>query len=145
MAYSLAFHIIGIVFWLGGLAMVTRYMQVLCVEGAASASPALDAFRYMTKRIWYGFVVSGLVIATVSGLYQFLIMGAGYYMKQGWFHGKLTLLVVLYVISWLVGKEVRKTTAGAVLQKKRLVMLHGISSLILVLIVFLTLVGRTGG
>lgn len=137
MKYSLAFHIIGIVFWIGSLALLTRVMGVV-VKGDGRN----DAIAHAVKRIWFGFGVSGFVIALLSGLHQVGAGGAALYMQQGWFHAKLGALTVLIVLTLLVTKEVKQFVAGGEVSAKKLGMLHGMSSLMLVIIVFATYLGR---
>ena len=137
MKISLAFHIVGMVMWVGGLMILTRVLKVFSDELGDSRSLAA-----MVQGLYKGFVLPGLLVAIVSGLYQLTSMGIGVYMKQGWFHGKLTLVVVLLVVTFFVGGEVHKVQRAQKLSAARLIALHALSSVALLGIVFLTILGR---
>lgn len=132
MNYSIAFHVIGICFWMGGLLILTR---VMAVNDGASQTLAKSV-----KRLWLGYALPGFILVLLSGLYQLNYRGFAYYFGpgQGWFHMKLTAVIVLAIITGLVWREVSRFQAGGVPNKKLLGALHGISALLLVLLVFLT-------
>jgi uncharacterized membrane protein len=96
----------------------------------------------MIKRGYFGFVVAGAVLSLGSGIYQLLERGIGFYMAQGWFHGKLTLVIVLLVVTVVFGAQVKGAAAGKTVKPGLVGMMHGVTSGALVLISFLTLVGR---
>ena len=141
MAYSLAVHIIGVVFWLGGLLVLTRLLKMSVAEGALPDG-ARTSVAQMIKRGYFGFVISGAVLSLGSGIYQILERGFGFYMAQGWFHGKLTLVIILLVVTIVFGAQVKGAAAGRSVKPGLVGMLHGVTSASLVLIAFLTLVGR---
>ena len=136
MSLSFSFHIIGIVMWLGGLLLITRFISIL-PEG--EVAPEIGAG---VKKMFYGWVMGGLALVTITGFYQFLSIGAGFYMKQGWFHAKLTLLIGLYLVSFLTMKKVKVVSEGMNLHPKKVMALHGITGLCLFAMVMLTFLGR---
>ncbi len=140
MQLSLGFHIIGMVLWLGGLVMIPRIMKGLIDNKGdlAVVGPTL-------KRAYFGFTVSGMVLALITGIIQFFIGGgASHYMKQGWFHGKLTFLIVLLVVTVILGGEIAKM-GSAPLKSGKLLALHIVSASALIIIVLMTMLGRVGG
>ena len=137
MVYSFAFHIIGIVMWVGGLMMTTR-MLVLAAAGGVTP----NALSPMAKRMWMGFIIPGLVIVTLSGLHQWSSGGFAHYMSQGWFHGKITLVLALYVITFLYGSCAATLARGEAVSRGKLMAIHGSAGLILVVITFLTFLSR---
>lgn len=132
MAYSIAFHIIGICFWMAGLIILTR---VMAVSEGASASLVRTV-----KRLWFGYALPGAALVVVTGINQILFRGMGYYFGpgQGWFHGKVTGALILLVITALVWKQVGRFCSGQEVNRKMLGAFHGISALLLVLMVLLT-------
>lgn len=132
MAYSITFHIIGICFWMAGLIMLTRVMAV-----GEAASPGL---LKTVKRLWFGYALPGVVLVLITGINQILFRGMAYYFGpgQGWFHGKIAGVLILLVITGLVWKEVSKFCSGIQPNKKLLGALHGISALLLIVMVTLT-------
>ena len=133
---SIALHIIGIVMWAGGLMIVTRFLKVFTEAGAGT--PALGA---MTSRVFHGYVLGGSVLALLTGLYQLLYRGAAFYFAQGWFHGKLTFILLLLVVTVLAFADVKKAKGGVTLARGRIGALHGLTGLALLGIVFLTVIG----
>src|SRR5262245_46998439 len=131
MAFSLAFHIVGIVMWLGGLMIITRCIKLFSGDAqvARSAAP-------MLRRLFFGFVVAGLVVAACSGVYQLSSFGVGAYMKQGWFHTKLTLVLALLVVTFFVPRTIAKLVEDPAAAGKRAMALHGASGALLLAIVF---------
>jgi uncharacterized membrane protein len=142
MRYSIALHIVALVMWLGSAMIVSRCLRVFCEAYPDAAKDALDQLRAMLKKITYGFLVPGMLLSAISGIYQIIQGGVDTYMKQGWFHTKLTVVIGLIVISVLIIREVIQAGQGQVLSKKKLGILHGLVSLSLIVIVFLTIVGR---
>ena len=134
MSISLSFHIVGLVFWAGGLIFLTRILK-----GLSEAMHVPTAV--LLKRCYFGFVIPGLVMGTASGIYQLLYKGLNFYFKEThWFHAKATLLIVLYVVTALVGTEIAKAAKGEIPSRGKVGALHGLSSGLVVLIVFLTLI-----
>lgn len=142
MAYSLAIHVIGFVFWVGGLLVLTRLLKMSSMEGALPDGARTEVGK-MIKRSYFGLVVAGTVLSLATGIYQILERGVGFYMAQGWFHGKLTLIVVLLVVTVVFGAQVRNAASGKAVKPGLVGMMHGVTSGVLVLVAFLTLVGRT--
>lgn len=129
---SLALHVIGIVMWTGSLIVASRII-------ALGAKNANDNSATWLKKIFYGWTLSGLVLVTITGLYQLMVGGGpGVYFKQGWFHGKITLVIVLYVVTFLFAQFLNQK------QKKpsTAMMIHGLTGLCLILITLLTFLGR---
>ena len=135
MQYSLTLHIIGLAMWLPGLMVVTGVMRYFLKAGEYSHGARLA----LSRRYWFALVIPGLVLSTTTGLYQLFSVGMGVYMKQGWFHGKMTLLIVLFVVTALVGLMLRSDSSPTY---KKLTLLHSISGSLLLLIVALTMIGR---
>lgn len=138
MQYALTFHIIGLAMWLPGLMVVTGILRyfVKC-EGAVP-----KAGRDLSRRYWFALVLPGFALSVLSGLHQLFATGVGIYMKQGWFHGKLTLIVLLLVVTAGVGMTLREESPPSV---KKLTVLHSISGSLLLFIVALTMIGRAAG
>lgn len=142
MKISIAFHLVGLVMWLGSLMILTRCLKIFSRAYPAEASEALDTFRNTLKRVFYGFCIPGLLISLVTGVYQIVQMGMAYYMKQGWFHAKLTLVLLLFVVTLLLAKEMRRIAGRELVPAKRAIVLHAASGASLFAIVFLTILYR---
>jgi len=117
-------------------------MKVFTKTYPQEAEAGISGFRATIKRMFFGFCLPGAVIALATGLYQFMQTGAGYYMKLGWFHTKLTLVVILFVVTFLAAQEVRKIGNSEVLTAKKSIALHAITSACMIAIIFLTILNR---
>jgi putative membrane protein len=136
MRVSLALHIIGIVMWLGGLMIGTSALRVLISTGNT------EEISRFGKKLLFGFILPGLGIVTLSGLYQLTTNGVGLYMKQGWFHAKLTFILVLFAATALLYFEIKKIMNKGAASESRIMMVHGMSGAVLLVAVFMTMLGR---
>lgn len=134
MQYSLGFHIVGIVFWMGGLIIVSRFLALL---GQTSGGEGGERVR-IARRLWLGYVLPGAAITILSGLHQLGVRGFSFYFSQGWFHSKITAVVILLVVTFLFGRQLSRIQSGQAANKGQLMMIHGTSALLLIVIVFLT-------
>ncbi|MCB0330329.1 MAG: hypothetical protein KDD70_11705 [Bdellovibrionales bacterium] len=165
---SFAFHILGLIFWLGGLIALSRVLRVFTkrksseesvvssssdeVQGSSpqcSGKQSSDKQCYgkddlvkACQSLWYGFVLGGLAIVVVTGTIQLLAVGVGYYMKQGWFHTKLTAVLVLIGVTVFTGLQMMKLGRGEALKRGSLAMIHGATSGLALIILLVTYLGR---
>lgn len=130
---SVALHIIGIAMWVGGLLVLTRFFKLFTAPDTGS-KPLIA----MIGRVFFGYVVPGLVIALCTGLYQISYRGVAFYMAQGWFHTKLTMILILLVATGLCFMSLKKIRNGAVLSKGLVGAQHGLVGLVLLVTTFIT-------
>ncbi len=128
--------------WIGSVMIITRCLKIFTNSYPDQAQEGLDNFRIVIKKIYYGFCLPGALITLISGIYQFSLRGAAYYMKLGWFHGKLTLVLILFVVTFMLAQEIKKVTNKQILSKKKTISLHAVSSACMIIIVFLTILNR---
>ena len=133
MGLSLAVHVVGLVMWVGGLMLATRIFTLLIKGGATAALCAPVASR-MTK----GFIIPGLVLSVISGVYQVMFRGVDFYMKQGWFHTKLTFVILLVIMTGVFVVQTGKFAEGSTPSPGKLMMIHGVAALSLLIISILT-------
>ena len=141
MSFVLALHVVGAAMWLIGAMILTRLLRVYLDPSANSA--ALNA---TVRVIFFGFVVAGLAISLTSGMLQLLSYRGPdslvIYMKQGWFHAKLTFVVLMLIVTAVVWQSVNQVTRGQAVARSKLTLLHILCGTSLLAIVTLTLVGR---
>ena len=130
---SLALHIIGIVMWVGGLLVLTRFFKLF-----TAAIPKDESLAKLLGRIYYGYVVPGFLLALITGIVQLSYRGAQFYLAQGWFHAKLGLVLLLIVVTAVSFYDLKKVRSGKTLSRARVAALHGIVGLVLLVVVFLT-------
>ena len=89
-------HVLGVIVYVGGFMALTRLVgHAVKFESEDSRRDAYRIYRRMHMFADWG----GLVVAMVFGF--ILLMQAPSYMKQGWFHMKLTcVLLFLAVDVW---------------------------------------------
>lgn len=134
---SLALHIISLVMWVGGILILTRVIhQFVKLNGDVKLLAAIS------KKIYFGWILSGCALAILTGLYQISVNGAKHYFSQGWFHGKLTLVIILIIITGILFPIVKKLSDNITPSAGKIMGLHGSTGLILILAVFATLLGR---
>lgn len=137
MRISLAFHVIGMIFWVGALMIIPTFLRSVKM-GVDPQAKIVSAAR----SAMLGYLLPGALITTISGLYQISINGAAYYFKQGWFHGKLTGVVILFIATGLLFAEIRRLSQGLDVRTARLGMIHGIAGLAFLANIFLTILMR---
>lgn len=136
MQLSIAFHIIGFVLWVGGSIILARALAVAVAEG--SDAPV----RNWAWSGFVGYIVPGAILTLVTGIYQLLTRGMPFYFAQGWFHAKLTLVLVMLVGTLILGIKAKAMSRGELVKKGALMAVHGIAALMLIGGVLLTILGR---
>ena len=126
----LSIHIIAFIMWTGSLLISSRIIAL------SAKNNQIDTIKTWSKKIVFGWMLPGMVISILTGLYQLTYKGVGFYMKQGWFHGKLTLIVLLIVISIMLIKFISNPKQDS----KIPMVIHGVSGLSMFLIVFMTMI-----
>jgi putative membrane protein len=125
--WLLVFHLLGIIFWMGGLLILSRMLGYHAREELAVQS----RLSHVEKRLYWGAVVPGLVIVLVTGIW--MLVENMTLMKNPGFHIKLTLVVVGIGVQFVVQKfiaglrdEPKKSRGG----KYKAV--HGVLGLVLI-------------
>ena len=92
LAYIKAFHIIAIIAWMAGL----LYLPRLFVYHAMSkvGSEQSETFKVMERRLLKGITTPAMLASWVFGLIL-AFSGVIDWSKDGWFHAKLLLVVLL--------------------------------------------------
>lgn len=131
-AWVLVFHLVGMVFWIGGL------MLAVAAAGAAGEDEAARAQRaQLAHKGLRGFAHPGAALMIVTG--GLLIYLLPEVRMAGWLHAKLALVAILIGLDVALTLQVRRMP-GHELPPARLGMFHGTISLIFLLILVLVLV-----
>lgn len=104
-----ALHIIGVLAWFAGLAYIFR-LFVYHVENAGKKE-VTDLLQVMERRLYRAICWPGMVFATTFGVWLFALNPAGY-MRVGWFHTKLFMLVFMFGYHFYAGKVRHDLLAG---------------------------------
>ncbi len=87
-----SFHIIAMVAWFAGLFYLPR---LFVYHAAASDRISIDRFKIMEWRLYYAITWPAAIFTTVLGG-ALLRVNPDYYLKAGWMHAKLGLIVLLW-------------------------------------------------
>lgn len=140
-AWTLVFHILGLVFWLGSLLVVTRVLAIHTEETSPEARAALGRLE---SKLLKGFAHPGAAIMVITGF--ILIAQDPSYLREHWLHAKLLLVVILIVLDLRVAFRAKAFQEGTVeLSRGECMALHGAIALLLFGILILVLVKPFGG
>ena len=92
-AWTLVFHLIGLVFWLGSLLVVTRVLAIHVDEHSAEARAALTRVE---SKLLKGFAHPGAAIMVITGF--LLVAEDPTYLREHWLHAKLLLVIILVAL-----------------------------------------------
>lgn len=140
--WLMVFHMTGIVFWMGGLLILTRLLVLRTEETDDGVADRLAA---ITKRLYWGTAVAGLTLTLVTGLWQLIELDWGPLdakVEGAGFHIKLTLVAALIGVHvWMhlaIAKATKERPKGAGLFKA----MHGVVGLLLLGVLISVLVVR---
>jgi len=143
-AWILVFHLIGLVFWLGSLLVVTH---VLAVHSEESSTEARAALGRLEIKIFNGLAHPGAALMVITGI--ILISQNPLYLREHWLHAKLLLVAVLIVLDLRIYYRTSAYLAGRVeLRRRECMALHGAVSLVFFAILILVMLkpfGAKGG
>ena len=135
-AWALVFHVIGLVFWMAGLLVVTQAMAAHTEERSNDGRRALGKLE---MKLLNGMAHPGALIAIVAGI-VLIALHPGY-LRESWLHIKLSLVVILIGMNLFLHMR-----AGALREEKpearsgQFRMLHGVISALFLAIVILVMI-----
>ncbi len=99
-----AFHIVAVIAWMAGMLYLPRLFVYHCET--APGSPESERFKLMERRLLRAIVNPAMVAVWVLGL-TLSVLPATDAWHQGWFHGKLALVVIMSGVHGLYARWVR--------------------------------------
>ena len=139
-AWTLVFHIIGLVFWLGSLLVVT---QVLAIHAEEPSPETRATLGRVESKLLRGLAHPGAAIMVITGM-MLLVQEPGY-LQQNWLHIKLLLVAILIALDLRLTFRARAFQQGRVeLSRRECLALHGAISFVFLAIVILVLVKPFG-
>lgn len=94
-----SFHIIALVAWFAGL----FYLPRLFVYHADTTDfISLERFKVMERRLYYAITWPAALATTILGLWL-ISYSPTYYLKSGWMHAKLFLVLLLWIYHLFCG------------------------------------------
>ena len=88
-----ALHIIAVIAWMAGMLYLPRLY--VYHAGAKPGSELSETFKVMERRLLRAIINPAMIAAWVLGLW---LAWAGDHWREGWFHGKLALLVLMQIV-----------------------------------------------
>jgi putative membrane protein len=135
-AWALVVHVIGFVFWMAGLLVVTQIMAAHAEERSPEAGSAL---RKLEMKLLNGMAHPGALIAIGAG--SVLIVMHPDYLRQSWLHAKLSLVVILIGMNVFLHMRARELGDGrSKARPGQFRMLHGVTSALFLIIVILVMI-----
>ena len=85
-----ALHVIAVISWMAGMLYLPRLFVYHCE--AEIGSKQSETFKVMEWRLFKAIINPAMIVTWLAGLY---LAWAGHWYVSGWFHAKLTLVLVL--------------------------------------------------
>lgn len=135
--WTLVFHVLGIVFWLGGLLVVTH---LLAEDTEVASEETHQTLGRLEAKLFNGIIHPGAAIVILSGL-VLLMTNPRYYLDASWLRVKLVMVAALIVLDWITYRRMRAFKAGRIkLERKQCMALHGAIALVFTVILILVLI-----
>jgi protoporphyrinogen IX oxidase len=135
-AWALVFHIIGFVFWIGGLLVTTTVLGMHAGQGPLETSPVLE---HLEVKLLKGMAHPGAAITILAGLTVVWLQPG--YLHEHWLHAKLFLVAILATLDLVVYMRAKAFHKGQIkLERRECMILHGAISLVFLGIVILVLI-----
>jgi putative membrane protein len=139
-AWTLVFHIIGLVFWLGSLLVVT---QILALHTEETSPETRLTLGRLESKLLKGLAHPGAAIMVITGF--LLVSEDPLYLREHWLHAKLVLVVILVALDLRLTFRARAFQDGKIeLSRRECVFLHGAISLVFLAILILVLIKPFG-
>lgn len=94
-----ALHVIAVISWMAGLLYLPRLFVYHCEVDPGSATS--EKFKIMERRLLKAIMMPAMVVAWAAGL-ALAILGGLFH--DGWFHVKLTLVILMTISHHMMGR-----------------------------------------
>lgn len=136
LAWLLVFHLLGVIFWIGSLLIVTRILAIHTAEASAEARDSLARIERMLFNRMAHPAAAVVVLAGVG-----LIMTNPNFLREHWLHAKLLLVVLMIGLDLWLYKRASDFQAGREsLSRGDCMAFHGTIAVTLLAILILVLV-----
>ena len=131
-----AFHVIAAIAWMAGMLYLPRLFVYHCE--AAAGSVQSETFKVMERRLLRAIINPAMVATWVLGLW---LAFDGGFLRAGWLHGKLVLVLILSGIHGFLSRCVREFAADSNVRSQRFYrVVNEIPAVLMVGIVILVIV-----
>jgi putative membrane protein len=135
-ATLVAFHLVGVVLWMGGLLALSRMMGYHARE-APSVRPR---YVWLEGRMNYLVTIPGAVITIACGIWLMQIYGRAWLAQAVWMHYKLVLVAIVAVLHTgltINQRRVARRPPDAPMRRPLYAAIHGTLGLLLIAILLL--------
>jgi uncharacterized membrane protein len=130
-------HFLGMTFWIGS--------AVAVAIAAAAPTPWESGIAQTLRKVSVRVTTPAMLVAFAGGLGILIPNFADVYAKQGWMHGKLTLLLILAGVTGVLSGKLRRWADGEEVGPKTFSRLAAAISVLSILIVTLAVFRPFGG
>ena len=135
-AWALAAHVVGIVFWMGGLLVAT---QVLASHTQETSPEARCALARLEQKLLKGIAHPGAAVTILAGIAVVAMQPD--YLHQSWLHAKLSLVAILIVVDLVVAARIRGYREGRIeVYARQAKLVHGMIAALFLGIVILVMI-----
>lgn len=131
-----AVHVLAIIAWMVGLLYLPRLFVYHVEAGAGSVQAA--TFQVMERRLMKAIMLPSMIVVWITGV---TLMIQGGWLKAGWLHWKIMLVLILSGLHGYLSVERKKLAAGTSKRSSRdFRILNEVPTLLLIGIVVLVIV-----
>jgi putative membrane protein len=132
-------HVLGLVFWVGGLLVTSMALTRHTQEASADARQALARLERIYLR---GLADPGALLTILAGV-SLIMTNSSYYLHAPWLHIKLTFVLLLVGLHGIVAVRTKRFSTGRITMQRSEARLLVLATLFLFLsILIATLVGQ---
>ena len=131
-----AIHVVAVIAWMAGMLYLPRLFVYHCE--AEAGSKQAETFKVMERRLLRAIINPAMVATWTFGLW---LAWDGGFLRDGWFHAKLLLVVVLSGVHGFLARCVRDFAADRNTRPQRFYrIINEVPTLLMILIVILVVV-----
>ena len=135
-AWILVVHLVGLVFWLGSLLVVTHVLAVHAQEVSAESRAGLARLEL---KLLNGLAHPGAGLMLISGIV--LLVLQPYALRENWMHLKILLIVAMVILDLRVHSRTKAFQAGRIeMRRGESMRLHGLIAVVFLAILVLVLI-----
>jgi putative membrane protein len=131
-----AMHVIAVISWMAGMLYLPRLFVYHCE--AEIGSRQSETFKVMERRLLKAIINPAMTVTWLAGIY---LAWSGHWYTSGWFHGKLTLVLILSGVHGFFSRAVKDFAADRNTRSQKFYrIINELPTVLMVLIVILVIV-----
>ncbi len=131
-----AMHVIAVISWMAGMLYLPRLFVYHC--DAEIGSKQSETFKVMERRLLKAIINPAMIVTWLAGIY---LAWSGHWYTSGWFHGKLTLVLILSAVHGFFSRAVKDFAADRNTRSQKFYrIINEVPTALMVLIVILVIV-----